>query len=117
MSFLYRALTLTNGINISRSCRRNDGKIFSTVTALVGVTSVSFQSDRRNYCFPCCVSCEGNDNSKGNKKDNDDEDAWEKFLSTVKKVIDGDAISWDKIATISGSKVSFAIHRTMVFYR
>jgi hypothetical protein len=108
--FLYRALTLKNGINIRRSFRRNDGKIFSTITALIGVTSVSFQSDCRNFCFRCTVSCKGNDNNKNNKNDNDDEDAWEKFLSTVKKVIDEDAFSLDKLATISGSKVSFAIH-------
>lgn len=34
---------------------------------------------------------------KTNKKDIDDEGAWEKFLSTVMKVIIGDALSWDKI--------------------
>lgn len=115
MSCLYRSFSLTNGILIRRSFRRNDGKIFSAIPALVGVTAISFQSDRLNSCLRCTVRCEGNDSNKNNKKDNDEEDTWEKFLVTVKKVIDKDSLSWEKIATVSGSKVSFVFYPAFIF--
>jgi hypothetical protein len=65
----------------------------------------------------CTVSCEANDANKSNKKDNDDDDSWEKFLSTVKNVIDKDALSWEKLATVSGAKVSFVFYSTIIFPR
>ncbi len=53
------------------------------------------------------IYCEGNGTSNNKKNGDDDEDILEKLLSQVRKATDSGTFSWDKIATVSGSKVSF----------
>jgi hypothetical protein len=78
-------------------------KIFSTITALVGLSSISLKPNTARSL----VYCEGNGSRNNKKSGDDDGDILEKFLSKVRKATDSDTFSWDKIATVSGSKVSF----------
>lgn len=110
------ALTLAKFSFTYRSfvTRRYHGKIiFSTVTALLGLTSISLKpnTDTNNKNIRSLVYCEGNGTSNNKKNGDDDEDILEKLLSQVRKATDSGTFSWDKIATVSGSKVSFFYQR------
>lgn len=100
----------------ARILSNKNGKSGSILTALVGVAGLQLDIGDscsreavikiKNDSFRCIVSCEGNGaNNKGGKND-DEDDFVTKLLRLVRKATDEDSFNLERIATVSGSKVS-----------